>query len=170
MENEEITNETEVEIQDSPVEVEETPTEEPEQETDSIEALKAELAEKEANIQKLTNEANKNRRLLSKKDNKAPKAPPSPQSNVEEVVLLANGMPEELLGELKAVAAVRKTSLIKAQNDPIFVAVKEKFEKDLKQKDASLPAGRGSGSAKPKKDFSSPGLSRDEHMKMALGK
>ena len=93
----------------------------------------------------------------------------SPQLNVEEAVLQANGMSDELLTELKAVAKVRGLSLIKAQNDPIFVAVKEKFEQDKKQKDASLPASRGSGSAKPKKDLTTPGLSREEHRKLALG-
>jgi hypothetical protein len=89
-----------------------------------------------------------------------------PSPNVEETVLLANGMPETLLAELKAVAAVRKVSLIKAQADPIFVAVKEKFEKDQKQEAASLPASRGSGASKPKKDFFTPGLTREEHMAM----
>lgn len=103
----------------------------------------------------------------------APKAPTQPQSvssqpnNVEEVVLLANGMQEELLRELKAVAQARGiSSLIKAQNDPIFVAVKEKFEKDQKQKESNLQPSRGSGNAKPKKDFDTPGLTREEHMKM----
>lgn len=90
-------------------------------------------------------------------------APASSQPNVEEVVLLAQGLPEELLGELKAVASVRKVSLIKAQNDPIFVAVKEKFEKDKKQKESAMPASRGSGSVKPTKTVSTPGLTRDEH-------
>lgn len=91
---------------------------------------------------------------------------PTTSPNVEETVLLANGMPEALLVELKAVAAVRKTSLIKAQADPIFVAVKDKFEKDLKRENASLPAARGSGVTKPKKDFKTPGLTRDEHREM----
>jgi hypothetical protein len=90
----------------------------------------------------------------------------SSQPSVEETVLLAQGMPEELVNELKVVAQVRKVSLIKAQNDPIFVAVKDKFEKDLKKKDASLPASRGSGSVKPKKTFTTPGLTRDEHKQM----
>lgn len=94
----------------------------------------------------------------------------SPQPNVEEVVLLANGMSEELMAELKVVAQVRKTTLLKAQNDPIFVAVKEKYEKDQKTKQASVGASRGSGGVKPKKDFMTPGLSRDEHRAMVLGK
>lgn len=91
------------------------------------------------------------------------------QPSVEETVLLANGMPEELLKELKTVAKVRgMASLLKAQNDPIFVAVKEKFEKDKKHKDASLAASRGAGGVAPQKSFNTPGLSREEHRKMVL--
>lgn len=91
----------------------------------------------------------------------------SPQPNVEETVLLANGMAEELVNELKVIAKVRGTTLLKAQNDPIFVAVKEKFEKDLRQKQANLGASRGSGQVKPKKDITTPGLTREEHMAMS---
>ncbi len=101
---------------------------------------------------------------------KAAKPAQATPLNVEEAVLLANGMPEELVAELKAVAQVRKTTLLKAQNDPIFVAVKEKFEKDEKQKAASLPAARGAGAVRAKKEFNSPGLTRDEHRAMVLGK
>lgn len=96
-----------------------------------------------------------------------PKSAPASPVNVEEVVLQAQGMSEELLGELKAVAKVRGISLIKAQNDPIFVALKDNFEKDIKQKTASLGASRGSGSVKPKVTLSTPGLSREEHRRLA---
>jgi hypothetical protein len=106
------------------------------------------------------------------KELKTPKAPtatpqPSSQPSVEETVLLAQGLPEELLGELKVVAQMRGISLIKAQADSIFVAVKEKFEKDQKQKSADLPASRGSGAAKPKVTAATPGLPREEHMRLA---
>lgn len=95
----------------------------------------------------------------------APKVETSQASplNVEETVLLANGMPEELLGELKALASVRKTSLIKAQADPIFVAIKDKFEKDQKHVASSMPASRGAGSVKPKVDSTTPGLTTEQH-------
>lgn len=83
-----------------------------------------------------------------------------------EAALLVNGMSEELLGELKKVAQVRGTSLLKAQSDPIFVAVKANLEKEKKTQDASLGASRSSGAVKPKKDLSSPGLTREEHMAM----
>lgn len=87
--------------------------------------------------------------------------------DVDERILKSQGMSDELLKELKAVAQVRGVSLIDAQKDPIFVAVKEKFEKDQKKEDASLPASRGSGGAKSKKDFTTPNLSRDEHKQLA---
>lgn len=93
----------------------------------------------------------------------------SSQASVEETVLLANGMPEDLLAELKVVAKVRNVSIIKAQNDPIFVAVKEKFEKDKKTEQASMPASRGSSGVKAKKTFSTPNLSREDHRAMVLG-
>lgn len=98
----------------------------------------------------------------------SPVQPASTQPSVEEVVLLANGMSDEMLSQLKKIAAINNTSLIKAQTDPIFVAVKEKFEKDQKQKDASLPSSRGSGQTKPKVDFSTPNLPRETHKEMAM--
>lgn len=120
----------------------------------------------EAKLAKAQAEAAKYRRLLEKAQK--PQAPQTP-TNVEETVLLANGMSEDLMEKLKAVAAVQKTSLIKAQNDPIFVAVKNQFEKEQKQQAASLPASRGAGAVRASKTFNSPGLSRDEHRKMVLG-
>lgn len=86
--------------------------------------------------------------------------------SVEETVLLANGMPEELIKELKVIAQVRGTSIIKAQNDPVFVAIKDNFEKAKKTEDATISASRGSSQVKPKKDLKTVGLSREEHMKL----
>ena len=167
MQNEETTNENEVVQQDvQEGEVEETSTEE------SLSESQSETVEDtpEAKLAKANAEAAKYRRLFEKSQKaKAPvvqKATQTASPNVEETVLLAQGMPEELLAELKVISQVRKVSLIKAQTDPIFVAVKDKFEKDKKREDASLPASRSSGSAKPKKDFKTPGLSREDHMAM----
>jgi len=91
----------------------------------------------------------------------------SPDSfSVEETVLLANGMNEQLLEKLKKVAKLEGLSLIKTQANPIFVAVKERFELEQKQKKASLGASRGSGNVEVKKDFRTPNLTREEHKKM----
>lgn len=91
---------------------------------------------------------------------------PEPAQNVEEVVLLAQGFPEELLSDLRTIAQVRKTGLIKAQSDPIFVAVKAKYERKKAEQETGMPASRGASSAKPNRDASTPGLSREEHMEM----
>jgi len=170
MENEEIveldtTNEseeeTELETVETPVdEIEEDSAEEtPEVDIDALQATNKKLFERakkaEAKLKELQPKA------------VAPKVASQPAStNVEETVLLANGMSEELLEELKAVAAVRKTSLIKAQADPIFVAVKDRFEKEQKSSAASLGASKGSGNVKARKTPNTPGLTREEHMAM----
>ena len=107
--------------------------------------------------------------LKALKGNPKPVQPTKTQASlasVEETVLLANGMSEELIEQLKKVAQVQGISLIKAQKDPIFIAVKETFEREQKSKDASMPASRSAGNVKPKKDFTTPNLSRDEHKAM----
>lgn len=145
--------ETEI-VEDEVVEVEETDTEQEQPESIDWEA-RAKKAE-----------------ALIIKNKKAPVAEkPTEQatpSNVEEIVLQANGMSDELLTQLKKVAAINGTSLIKAQNDPIFVAVKEKFERETKQESASLGASKGAGSVKAQKTFATPGLSAEEHKKLAM--
>jgi hypothetical protein len=75
-------------------------------------------------------------------------------------------MPEELVKELKVIAQVRGISMIAAQKDSLFVAYKEKYESEKRQQDASLGASRGSGTAKPKKDSTTPNLTRAEHEQM----
>lgn len=136
---------------------------------DDVEALKQQVEKKDTFARQALARAKKAEAEVAalKKPKEAPVQSPSPQASVEETVLLAQGMPEELLGELKAVAQVRKVSLIKAQADPIFVAVKEKFEKDQKQKEATLPASRGSAPVKPKATLGTPGLTRDQHKALA---
>lgn len=158
MQNDEETIVVQDEEQVDTVEVEEV-----EESAETIETEEDALAKAQA-------EAAKYRRLFEKSQKK-PVEQTKPQAtplNVEETVLLATGMNEELLESLKKVAQVTGTSLIKAQNDPIFVAVKEKFEREKKSSSASLGASRGSGAAKVQKGFNTPGLSREEHMKLAL--
>ncbi len=157
MQNDEETIVVQDEEQVDTVEVEEV-----EESAETIETEEDALAKAQA-------EAAKYRRLFEKTQKAKPvqtqtQATPA---NVEEVVLLANGMDETLMEQLKKVAAINNTSLLKAQNDPIFVAVKEKFEREKKSSNASLGASRGSGSVKAQKSLSTPGLTREEHMKLA---
>lgn len=135
---------------------------------DTIETPEIDVEQLQATNKKLYERAKKAEAdLKTLRGTKPAEASVSPQLNVEETVLLANGMPEELLGELKVVAQVRKLTLIKAQTDPIFIAVKEKFEKDKKRESASLGASRGSSSARAVKTANTPGLTREEHMAIA---
>jgi hypothetical protein len=138
--------------------------------TEAVVETEAEQETVEARLAKAEADAAKYRRLFEKAQKPKVETPQAPQptpSNVEELILQNSGMSDELISELKIVAALRKVSLIKAQHDPIFVAVKEKIEKDKKREDASLPAARGAGATKPKKDLRTEGLTREEHMALA---
>lgn len=138
-------------------------------EVEEVEGSAETIETEEDALAKAQAEAAKYRRLFEKSQKKPAEQtkPQATPANVEEVVLLANGMDESLMEQLKKVAAVNGTSLLKAQNDPIFVAVKEKFEREKKSSSASLGASRGSGGAKVQKSLSTPGLSREEHMRLA---
>jgi hypothetical protein len=145
-------------------------TEEQNEDSVDIEFLQNELEKERQARQQLTARAKKAEEALKalsteeeKKEEKKENASPS---NVEEVVLRANGMSDELLKQLKAVAQVRNVSLIDAQKDELFVAIKEKYEQEQKVKDASLGASKGSGQQKAKKTFNTPGLSPEDHKKL----
>jgi hypothetical protein len=131
-----------------------------------VETLKAEL-EKERNArQQLTARAKKaEEQLKALKPRVEQEAPKHDYPDVDERILRANGMPDDLLKELKVIAEARKVSLIDAQNDSLFKLVKENYEKELKVKEASVGVSRGSGNAQSKKTPSTPGLSREEHKK-----
>jgi hypothetical protein len=96
----------------------------------------------------------------------APKEEKQDTPDVDERILRANGMPDELLKELKAIANARGIDLISAQNDKLFKLAKEDFEREAKQKEASLGSSKGSGNSQAKKSVSSPGLSKEEHKAM----
>lgn len=146
----------------------ETPATETTEETIETEP-EVDVEQLQATNKKLYERAKKAEAELKASKASKPATAPASQLDPVEAALLVNGMSEELLTELKAVAKVRNISLIKAQADPIFVAVKDKFEKDKKTEQASMPASRGSGSVKVKKTFATPGLTREEHKALVQG-
>jgi hypothetical protein len=85
---------------------------------------------------------------------------------VETTVLKAQGFDEELLEQLKKVAKVTGKSLLSAQADPIFVAIKTQREEQVKAEQARLGASRGAQGAKEKKTFNSKKLTPEEHKEM----
>jgi len=136
--------------------------------TEDIEAIKLELARaKEAQAQILARAKKAEAELKTAKSTASPQISNTPTDEaIQTQILKAQGLSEELLSELKAVAAVRKVSLIDAQNDPIFTAIKERKEAEIKSAKASLGASKGSRPEKKEKTFETSGLSPEEHKAM----
>lgn len=84
------------------------------------------------------------------------------EEDVEIKILKSQGVDDELLGEMKALAKVRGKSILEIQNDPILKAMKEAKEAEEKAKASRLPASRGSAPAKKEKSFSTSGLSDED--------
>ena len=91
---------------------------------------------------------------------------PIQENAIQEQVLKANGMSEELLNVLKTISEEKGTDLLSSQTDDYFLYRKEKMERDALDKEAALGASRGSGGGKARKDFSTSGLSPEEHKAM----
>jgi len=138
--------------------------------SEDVETLKDALAKKDAFARQVVARAKKaEAELKALKNTPAPQKEiitnnnPVNQDVIEETILRSQGLSDELLGELKALAKVRGTSLLATQADPIFVKMKEVKEEEAKAEKAKLSASRGSGQTKKTKDFGSQGLSDEEH-------
>jgi hypothetical protein len=113
--------------------------------------------------QRLFMKARQHSKDTSSSEKQEPKKPADAAVDVDERILKSQGMENELLKQLKDVARLRGVGLIEAQSDPLFTGIKDQYEKDKKSKAASLGASKGSGTNKPKKDLSTPGLTKAEH-------
>jgi len=149
------------------VAVEEEATEE--EEGESVDELQAKLEEAEEAKRQLTARAKK-----AEKEAKALRSKPAKESSeainntlsaddVDVKILQSQGMSEDLIKELKAIAQVRGTSILATQLDPIFISIKEKKEQEDKNTAASLGASKGSGKVKARKSTATPNLSEEEH-------
>lgn len=158
----EATNPTEEEVTETS---EETQGEVDGEQEDTV-ALKERLAKLEDEKRHLLARAKKAEAQSKTKrtDLETPDVPSS--ESVDERILKANGMPDELIKELKRVARFNEVDLISAQKDPMFLAIQEKFEKEQRDKEASLGASKGSGAGKPRKDFSTPDLTAEDHKRL----
>ena len=83
--------------------------------------------------------------------------------DVEVRILKAQGVSNDEIVYLKKLAAVNGTSIIGAQSDELFSAFKSKKEEQEKSEKSKLGASRGSSSVKREKDYSTPGLTDEEH-------
>ncbi len=102
------------------------------------------------------------------KKNKAPSInqnkPSLSSEDVDVKILKSQGMSDDLIKELQAVAKARNKPILDAVSDPIFIAIKNQKETDDKAKKAKLPASRSSGAVQTKeKNINSAGLTDAEH-------
>lgn len=85
------------------------------------------------------------------------------KEDIEETILRSEGIDDDTLTEMKALAKVRNTTLLAVKSDPIYLAMKAQKEAEAKALAARLPASKGSGSVKKEKGFGTAGLSEAEH-------
>lgn len=161
--NEEAELDAEQPIED--IEAEETLDTEPEVDVARLQETNKKLFERakkaEADLKKFKSQPVKKETDKKPQVNNQPTPP-----NVEEVVLEAQGVDADAIAYLKKISQVNGTSLIKAQQDELYLSWKENREKKEKSEKARLGAARGSGKTEPKKDFSTPGLSAEDHQEM----
>lgn len=81
----------------------------------------------------------------------------------EEGILIAKGMDEEALNQLKVISKGKNIGLLEAEKDPLFVAYFDKVQKEKKSEQVKLGASKGSTYKESKPEFKS-GLTREEHM------
>jgi hypothetical protein len=85
---------------------------------------------------------------------------------VEVKILKVQGMSDDLINELRAVAVARGKGMIDSLNDPIFVAIKNEKEQQIKAQKARLGASKGSAPVKKEKVINTPFISDDEHKQL----
>lgn len=140
-----------------------------EEETVEEETTKSDEADEsqdwEAEAKKWKAIAERNKKKAAEAPKKVAKQDTSNET-VEETVLRAQGMDDELVTHLKKVAKLNGTTLLAAQADPLFTQFKDNFEQEKRVAEAQVGASGGSGERQAPRDFTTPGLSKDEHKKM----
>ena len=91
---------------------------------------------------------------------------PLTPDEIDARVLRLQGMDTDVLEALKKVAKINGTSLIEAQTDSVFVAMKSKIEAEKVSEQAKLGASKGSGTQRKQKTFNTQGLTDAEHKDM----
>ena len=82
----------------------------------------------------------------------------------EEAILLAKGMDEDDLDQLKKIAAFNETTILEAQDDPLYTAYQTQKVEAKKKEEAELGASGGSGAHS--KGGAKPGMSDEDHRKL----
>ena len=138
-------------------------------ETEDVETLKSKLAESDKAKAQILARAKKAeaevKELKTPRPNDTITNPVLSPEDVDVKILKAQGISDELIKNLKVIAKVNDISLLDAQADPVFLAMKDRKEADAKAAKARLGASKGSGSVKKEKDFKQ-SLSPDEHKEL----
>ena len=165
MEDENLLDESESTNEDTELELEETLDDDEDIEEVRAKAEKANTFAKQAVARAKKAEAElKALKGEPKKEAKAPQITNGlDDESVERKILKSQGLKDDLIDELSALAKVRGKSLLDTLEDPIYLKIKEQKEEEAKEKKAKLPASKGSGTVKSKRDTTSPDLSEEEH-------
>lgn len=175
--NEETMENLDSETQDGEGEIVETESEQDEETTESSqEDLVAQERKKfedqrkraekaEAELKKLQAERKSQEKTeeSSEGQKETPVKESKDQLTKEEAILYARGLSEEEVEKVKSIASIEgETPLVAAESD-YFKIWKEKEDKKREVQETQLDASKGSSRVKPKKDFSTPGMSPEEH-------
>lgn len=136
-------------------------------ETDDVEALKQQLAKERKAKADILQRAKKAESQLKK--SKQPSQINSPAHSLEDIeatVLKSQGIPDDILRDMKALAKVRGKSLLDIQNDPIILTLKKQREDEEKAAKAKLGASKSTAQVKKEVSINAPGLSDEEHKRL----
>lgn len=154
-------------------ELEETPQEEEpeveeEESTDDSEPQEGNSTDEVAELKKRhAIEMRKLRKELKKTEQNEEKDTAPESLSREEAKLYARGLEDDEVDRVIRIAKLDDISLTEAYESEEFKLFKEKKEREAKRREAQLGAGKGASSqGRNKKDFSTPGLSAEEHKKL----
>ena len=98
---------------------------------------------------------------------------PTPQSDPDELRLMARGLSDEEIDQAKVLAKGNGTSLAEAIKSPLFKLYQENLKEEARKESAKLGASSGSGQQAEELGANKPDLSKDDHKavwKKALGR
>jgi len=84
----------------------------------------------------------------------------------DEAILFAKGLTEEEVEKASKIAQIEGVTLTEAVNNEMFIAWKTAKKQAEKSAQAGLGTSKGSPKVPEKKDFSTPGLTKEEHLEL----
>lgn len=94
------------------------------------------------------------------------KVAPKPESNTlteDDILVITTIQDKDLINTAREIAKLKGLSLSEAVNSTMFKLAKAEREEEIRQEKVQMEASKGSGSRGKKKDFSTSGLTPEEH-------